>query len=926
MKRNRTSSRTRLLGQACLLLLVFLAGTVGDAVAQYGKISGRVTDAANGEALPGVNVVIEGTTQGTSTNIDGEYVIIGVRPGTYTLVASYIGFQTQRIEGVRVQIDLTTSIDIQLREQVIEGEEVVVTATKPLVQKDLTATTSVVSGDEIRSLPLENFDDVVNQQAGVVNGHFRGGRLGEVAYLVDGLPVTDVFDGGRSVSIENNSVEELQVVTGAFNAEYGQALSGIVNVVTRDGSNEFSGNVSGFLGDYASTSSEFFPTTEVGDFGPADVRNVEANVSGPILKDRLFFFVSGRYFGNDGSIEGLNVFRPEDVGFGTSGRLDVVNPGGTGDSSRVALNPYEKMSGQAKLTWRATRSIRIAANLIASDETFNDYNHDRFYFPSAQLDKKRWARSSYLKWTHTLSNRTFYEAGVTNSYTAFRQWLYEDPQDPRYLDNNLFEFTDPLQTSNFRLGGTDNNRFSRSTNTWLVKADLTSQVNGVNLVKTGIEARFHTLDFNDDFVVVVRETDDQFISTNGRYRYQPFEFSAYIQDKIELGNLIINAGLRFDYFRSNGDIFRDPTDPEAVFLENRIDFQNITEDDVDEGGVPRGEIFRPDEHFEQAEAKYAISPRLGVAFPITEGGVIHFAYGQFFQVPNFENLYQNPYFLLGSGGSGLIGLVGNADLDPEQTINGEIGLKQELSATSAIELTAYYRDIRNLTGTATDPVTVRGTSARYGILRNSDFGFVRGVVLRYDQRFGSNFFASADYTYQVAKANASDPEQVFNAAAADQELETQIVSTNWDQRHTANVNVSYRNPTGWGFGVVGSFGSGEPYTPEQTTKQTGAILPTRIPLNSERKPITYTVDLDFYKNFDLFGGQSVQLFGRVINLLDRRNPVNVFADTGEATRSLQERVDAATFRGDRSFLERWYDRPDFFSEPRRVTLGLQYSF
>ena len=138
---------------------------------------------------------------------------------------------------------LTVVVDFELTDEVFGGQEVVIVAERPLVQKDLTATTAIVSGDEIRSLPVENFGQVIGLQAGVVNGHFRGGRMGEVGYWVDGMPVTDVFDGSLGVSVENNMVDELQVVTGAFNAEYGQAMSGIVNIVTRDGDNRFSGGI-----------------------------------------------------------------------------------------------------------------------------------------------------------------------------------------------------------------------------------------------------------------------------------------------------------------------------------------------------------------------------------------------------------------------------------------------------------------------------------------------------------------------------------------------------------------------------------------------------------------------------------------------------------------------------------------------------------
>ncbi len=938
------SSLSRLLVRlGALALLAVLVG--GAASAQTGKIRGTVTD-ASGEGLPGVNVFIEGTTQGTATDFDGKYSIIGLRPDTYDVVFSSVGYRNTRVEGVRVSIDLTTTIDAELQEDIIEGEEVVVTAERALVQKDITATTAFVSGDEIDALPVENFSEVVELQAGVVNGHFRGGRIGEVGYWVDGLPVSDVYDGGLSLSIENDMVQEAQVVTGAFNAEYGQALSGIVNVVTKDGSDEFEGTFSGFLGDYLSGQKNLVGETAIfpglGEISATAVQNAEGSLGGPILPGRLFFFTSGRYFKNDGWIFGRDVFRAQDVALNdTTQRLGLVTPGGSGDSSMVALNPFEKASGQFKLTARLGRGMRIAANVIASQEDFQDYELDRFFFPSSQRQKRRQALSTYLKWTHTLSNATFYDLGFTNNYTEFNDFLFEDPNDERYREGRYFEFIDPLQTSGFRIGGTDNRRFRRSTNTLLAKLDVTSQVNEANLVKVGVEGRYHTLDFADEFVVVIDEAGQtpegrrQFVADNGRYRYHPVEVSGYVQDKIELGGLIINAGVRLDFFDSNGVVFRDPRDPQAVFLENRLVLRDEAGDPIlDERGNlqpgldENGRLdYTPERYFEAAESTWKLSPRLGVAFPITEGGVVHFSYGQFFQVPNFELLYQNPYFTLGSGGSGLIGLVGNANLKPEETISGEIGLKQTLSQSSVIEVTAYYRNIRNLTGTATDPIRVEGSSARYGRLVNSDFGFVRGFIARFDQRIGRDLYAGFDYTFQVARSNASDPDQAYNAAAGEGPLEQQILPTNWDQRHTFTASLTYDNPRfDAGFGLLMSYGSGEPYTPNRSTLQTGTIVPTRIPLNSEIKPATVNLNLSAYKTVRLTGDHSVRLFTKIDNLLDTRNENGVFGDTGRATYSLQRNVDLATFRGNPNLLNRNYVQPGLFSQPRRVVVGLSYSF
>jgi hypothetical protein len=394
------------------------------ASAQFGQLRGTVTDANSGEPLPGVNVVVEGLGVGAATDLNGQYVIIGVRPDTYSVLFSYIGYQPVRIEGVRVRIDLSTPLDVQLREEVIEGGEIVVTAERALIQRDLTATTAFVSADDIRALPVENFSQVVELQAGVVNGHFRGGRLGEVGYWVDGLPVQDVYDGGLSLSIENDMVQEAQIVTGAFNAEFGQAMSGIVNVVTRDGGNRFEGSFSGFVGDYL-TRENMLPTglpvfPDLGGFTGLNVQNYEGAFSGPVVRNRLFFFTSGRFFRNDGWVIGRDLFRAGDLQPAPEGAGgSFVFTGPSGDSSAVALNPYERITGQAKLTAMLIPGLRLSANLIAGREEYRDFDLSRFFFPTSQPLNRRDSYSSYLKLTHALSARTFYEVGLTNNYTEF---------------------------------------------------------------------------------------------------------------------------------------------------------------------------------------------------------------------------------------------------------------------------------------------------------------------------------------------------------------------------------------------------------------------------------------------------------------------------------------------------------------------------
>ena len=203
-----------------------------------GKISGTVVD-ENDEPLVGCNIIIKGTSYGAATNLAGEYFILNVPPGIYEISASMIGYGTVTIEGAQVIVDLTAKTDFSLKPETIEGEEIIVTAEKPTVRLDQTSMSAVVSSEDIENLPVTDVGDIIELQAGIVrdpNGgfHVRGGRSSEVSFWVDGVATTDSYDGSSGLEIENAGIQEVQVISGTFNAEYGQAMSGIVNVVTKD--------------------------------------------------------------------------------------------------------------------------------------------------------------------------------------------------------------------------------------------------------------------------------------------------------------------------------------------------------------------------------------------------------------------------------------------------------------------------------------------------------------------------------------------------------------------------------------------------------------------------------------------------------------------------------------------------------------------
>jgi len=1006
----------------CAFLFVFfpiqlLAGTTG-------KIAGKVIDAKTKEPLPGVNVIIEGTTMGAAADVNGSFVILNVPPGIYTLKAMMIGYKAMRVENVRVSVDLTTEVNFTLQPTVLQiGETVTVVAERPMVIKDLTASTAVVGADEMKTLPVTEVSEAIELQAGLVKDaggalHIRGGRSGEISYWIDGIPITDVYDGGTIVDVNKDMVQELQVVSGAFNAEYGQAMSGIVNVTTKEGTNRFGGSFTSYIGDHLSRHDDIF--MHVDHVNPVAIRNFEASLHGPLFKDKLFYYLNSRYIYFDGWLFGQRRFNPNAVTasieristeflkevapeylpesrlidaendlrsflyvLGTNAFLDSVityywlpeekrtNPdsfatyyerlrknhrNGKGDGKYIPMNWNRKIYVQGKLIYKVSPSLKLSYNYILDDVnytewSFFDHERDYKYNPDGAPRKLRTGQTHIFQLTHALSNKTFYTLGLSYFSKRFKKRVYEDIHDPRYVHPDLaIQQPYSFKTAGTAGTATDNPRFERKTATLLAKFDLTSQITSTHQVKTGIEFRRHEV-FREDMTLrpIKEQTSLNFVFDNpciktrvlpdstiyhSWYTHHPTEFSAYLQDKMEFKNMIVNLGLRLDYFEPDGVVLADESDPSIynpIKPQNRYhdwgkDGKPNTHDPDgsegngiwDEGEPPVTLSERQKYWYKKATSKIQLSPRLGVSFPITDRGIIHFSYGHFFQIPRFERLYQNPDFELESG-TGNVGVIGNADLKPEHTVSGEIGLQQQLTNDISIEVTGYFRDVRDLAGTQAKEIVLFGGAAKYSKLVNSDFGFIKGVIIALNKRFSGGMAASIDYTFQVAKGTNSDPEQARNALSGGSLPEVQLTPLDWDQRHTVNASVSYTAKE-WGASIIGQFGSGLPYTPRRSEDITTLLT------NSQRKPSSYNVDLRAYKDFK-FGPTTVTLFIRVFNLFDTLNELNVYDDTGRAGFTIDERKARATNPPQLiNTLDDWFTNPTHYSEPRRIELGITYTF
>jgi outer membrane receptor protein involved in Fe transport len=288
-------------------------------------------------------------------------------------------------------------------------------------------------------------------------------------------------------------------------------------------------------------------------------------------------------------------------------------------------------------------------------------------------------------------------------------------------------------------------------------------------------------------------------------------------------------------------------------------------------------------------------------------------------VPPFSNLYLNPNFripLTGDFPATIGRTIGNADLEPQQTIMYEIGLQQQLTNDIGITLTGYYKDIRNLLGTE---IHIKNEFKKFSKLINIDYGSVKGITLSFEKRFSGGIGATIDYTFQTAQGNASDPNAEYEKAQASPPIEAnkQLVPLNWDQTHSLNFTVTGGIPGDYIASCIGRLGSGLPYTPAIQNQRTGLE-------NSDRRPTQFNIDLFVTKYFDLFGRQA-SVFLKVYNVFDTANEIEVFSDTGRAGYSLEVTRNQESPRGVNT-IEEFYTRPDFYSAPRQIVLGASFAF
>ena len=210
-----------------------------------GKISGRITDKVSGEPLIGANVLLQGTSTGAATDIEGYYHIINVSPGYYDLKINMIGYAEKTVTNIRVEIDLTSVIDVSMTIEALASEAIIVQANQKLVRTDVASSQKSISSNQISEMPVSSVSEVIGLSAGVSGLSVRGGGLNETQFMVDGLVLNDERTSEPTTGIPLSAVQDISLQTGGFGAEYRNARSGVINVVTREGSKDsYSGTIS----------------------------------------------------------------------------------------------------------------------------------------------------------------------------------------------------------------------------------------------------------------------------------------------------------------------------------------------------------------------------------------------------------------------------------------------------------------------------------------------------------------------------------------------------------------------------------------------------------------------------------------------------------------------------------------------------------
>ncbi|MEA2062171.1 MAG: TonB-dependent receptor [Gemmatimonadota bacterium] len=989
-----------------LFLLALLP--VGLVAQSTGKIEGTVTDQSTGEPLAGTQITVEGTTLGNISNDKGCFFVLNVPPGLRAIKFNYTGYAPARVENVRVQAGNTVTVNVTMEMSIFVLEAIVFDAVEaePLVPRDNVQTKQRIPSDFSASMPVDGIEDALALRAGVVKdpaGKFsiRGGRLGEEAVYIDGILVRAyseqsylsdrISSDNTPLVVGKNAVEEVNVITGGFNAEYGQAQSGVINIIAREGGTSLVGAAQlisdammprssdygynelslelggplrlpgaagfflaaelkgmadatpavhgetggGFRGvdeRFISKLNSYLDQLGLYDQGSASARRVgalDADHTQPgIQKLDRFSFANVTWLDTDGD----NLPDTRQITQGDKFESDVrtVNKAGVysdPNPARLPGNSGDLYSLSGKFTWYTGSHLKLLAN-------FQGSRSQRIYYSLSNIFNVP-ERRNYGERVRT-SNTIFgldwviHQSAETSSNLILRGSLYRNKQNGGALSpsvmgrstyggfgfsnlafisegrtayNDIFKATEglepgggaypnyssgyinafastftplsgqrglenaanPMQLFNqsglpFRLANDLEERLT-------LKGDYDGQLDQYNRLKLGVELQRLSVDTRHFFYVGSPLQD--------AWSVKPKIYAVYAQNRLDVGDLVLDAGLRLDYF-----------DPAA-------DFPSVV-----------GEALGSDSRY-QADKKYRLSPRLEVGFPVTERSSLRLSYGQFSQVPAFTDYFSliNRDVQQDLGSDNVNNYFGNGRLDIPYTAAFEAGLTMTLSDDMYVDFVGYNKDIRgNIAYRWLTPAQLLDlggdnsrASTRYGknlfVATNQDHGNIKGFDLSLSRRLSGYWSAYASYSLSFARTSASDPQEFARAfgrqiirdpiSGRDKNPDPPSVQspTDTDQTHTLNLQLNLSLPgdfrkgtrAGKVLGNMGafftwSFHSGRPYT---VVNAQGGLASGEN--NTGRTRSVQLANLRVTKMFSLGRRMQLTVFSEVKNLFNREN-------------------------------------------------------
>lgn len=957
------------LGRAAIAaaLLALLAPGAGAQTPAKGTVKGKVTDSKTHEGLPSANVTVKGTYYGASTDLDGNFTITNVNPGTYTVGISLLGYKTVQYTALKIEAGQNPPLDVKMDETPLSlGQEVVIIGEKPLFNLEETQTSRTISSEDIKASAVQGVQNIVSMQTGVVQAdnevHIRGGRTYENAYLLDGISVQDPLGGtGFGLQVNPAAIKEVEVITGGYNAEYGQATSGVVNITTREGEQNFSGSVNykrDHFGFNRDSRSNF--NTDI----------LEMSLSGP-LAPKLSFFST--FYANltddytrwtekivDGKPQGY-VLLPEPhlvSSIASSGELPLqvlLNNTRFLDDNFIAPRKSNNWSWLSKLTWRPSavfklsyaysNSITIDQNTKAFQATLErveaapGYQYAFQFMPdSANTFTQRNIQHS-LVFTHTLSPKTFYELKFSQ-YTAHVRADANGKYFDQYTEAKDI-ITLPIQYFNvskdtigvipgdgfFDIGDPTRWR-DHSITEYTLKGDLTNNFTEKNKFKTGVELRFQQIQMVD----IIQPWYKPLGLNNDIYTVNPAQGALYAQDNLTVKGMIINFGLRFDYWFPGKFVDRTMSLPPGQTNVSASIRQAYFDDTYNVFGQ---------------RMKGRLSPRLGISHPVSDNQTLFFSYGHFSKLPRPQFVYSK---LASSSARSTFQTVGNPDLNPETTVSYELGLRNQISGNDILTVTAYYKDIFDyITARTVAAPGTRFTGGTYTTYINLDYSRIRGVEVEYKTRFSNWLRATLSGSYSIATGKSSEADDaLFNLQ---QGLEENIkeIPTSYSRpvQGSLNLNIESKKDEpllGVGKGILDNYNlfvrffyeSGKRYTHQilfgydRSSGRPEYVPDYANPLTELADPWFY-IDLNFEKYYDLgFGRLTVSL--DVQNILNRQNSQIINPVTGRAYQYGDPTQYPSPAVNDPLYPDLTYPvspypyDPSRYMNPRTYKFGLAFSF